>query len=119
MQLQRAFVPGLQLLNVHNQTESSATVRAKVLKVRQLAQERFGKMNARLSKEELSQISQLTKPVINEFEKLVKPLNLSMRSYLRLLRVARTIADLADEAQVRLEHLSEALSYRQIFLNLR
>lgn len=46
------------------------------------------------------------------FRKHLNPIRLSVRAYHRILKVARTIADLNNEAQIQRPHLAEALSYR-------
>jgi len=47
-------------------------------------------------------------------EHAIEKLGLSHRAYHRILRVARTIADIADEPHIQRQHLSEALSYRKL-----
>ena len=58
-------------------------------------------------------VAQAEQAALDLMEKAVDRLGLSNRGYTRSLRVARTIADLAEEATIRREHVAEALSYRQ------
>jgi len=94
--------------------ESSAAVRARVIVAcdRQLA--RQGQLNATLAGRELEQHCQLASADLHMLLDAIERLRLSARAYHRLLRVARTIADLAGEARVEQVHLLEALSYRSM-----
>jgi magnesium chelatase family protein len=94
------------------QGESSATVRARVTTARAKQIARSGKANAHLSTKELLSVVQLTAAQESWLEQAIETLNLSARSYHRLLRVARTIADLAGNEIITMAHLAEALSYR-------
>lgn len=99
----------------HNQTErgeTSHTIREKVLKVRQIQLERAGKINAYLTSKEIERDCKLSDKDALFLEHALAKLGLSVRAYHRILKVARTIADLNEETQITQHHLAEALSYR-------
>lgn len=93
--------------------ESSAVVRGRVCKARAKQLLRQKVMNAQLSGSALDKHV----PLANETQQLLSmasdQLSLSLRAVHRVLRVTRTIADLAGSAEVTKEHMVEALSYRQ------
>ena len=94
--------------------EPSDTVRARVLQARALQDARAGKPNARLGQAETSATCRLSNPDHALLEHAVEQLQLSARSMHRILRVARTIADLADSPHIRTPHLTEAIGYRRM-----
>lgn len=69
--------------------------------------------NAELSNEEIAEHCVLDPESDTFLKKAVERLNLSTRAYFRILRVARTIADLEDSEKIMLPHVAEALSYRK------
>ena len=73
---------------------------------------RSGKTNVHLNNEELQRYVELTSLQQQWLHAVIEKLHLSARSYHRLLRVARTIADLENSTNVEKKHLAEALSYR-------
>jgi magnesium chelatase family protein len=92
--------------------ESSATVRQRVEEARQRQRVRGPRCNARLSGAELEALVPLDSDGHTLLERAVDRLALSARAVSRIRRVARTIADLCGEPQVRANHLAEALQYR-------
>ncbi len=96
--------------------EDSAAMRVRVAAARRRAEERrpaaSGFRNADLSARELEQHCALDHPGLALLEKSVARLGLSVRAVHRALRVARTIADLAQSERVTTMHLSEAFSFR-------
>jgi magnesium chelatase family protein len=94
--------------------EDSATVRARVLRARRHALMRAGRPNAEISTRELERDCALGPPERRWFENALERLGLSARAYHRVLRVARTIADIdGGAALLEREHLAEALQYRR------
>ena len=97
-----------------NGEESSATIRQRVHTARQLAMERSGHPNANLTPQQIKRDCSLDERSQSLLEQAVNQLGLSHRAYHRILKVARTIADLADAKRIDLPHLSEAISYRRL-----
>ncbi|MFC7301183.1 YifB family Mg chelatase-like AAA ATPase [Cognatiluteimonas weifangensis] len=94
--------------------EASAAVRARVEAARALQQARAGKPNAQLTQAETMAVCRLAAADQALLERAIDRLQLSARSMHRILRVARTIADLAGSAEIASAHLAEALGYRRI-----
>ena len=94
--------------------ESSATVRERVALARQRQFKRQQKINNALSGREVEQLCALADKDQKLLNSAMERFKLSARAYHRILKVARTIADLADSADIRTPHLTEALSYRAL-----
>lgn len=94
--------------------ESSATVAARVASARDCQLERSGKPNAQLSQAELRQTCVLSDSDQNLLDIAADRLQLSARSVHRVLRVARTIADLDETVSIHTHHLTEAIGYRRV-----
>ncbi|MGH8234330.1 MAG: YifB family Mg chelatase-like AAA ATPase [Rhodanobacteraceae bacterium] len=94
--------------------EDSATVRARVMAARSLATQRAGKPNAALATRELERDCRLGDAERALLERAMEKLSLSARAYHRVLRVARTIADLDGNGRIAREHLAEAVQYRRM-----
>ena len=107
-------VPALPASDLQSRTagESSASVRTRVIAARQRQIQRQGLSNAALNPQLLDQFAVLGEPEQKIIQLAQQRLNLSARAYHRILRVARTIADLADSEVITTSHLTEALSYR-------
>lgn len=106
------LLPQGTLQNSEDRGESSVQVRSKILKVRELQLSRQGKVNAQLSSKEIEQFCTLQPADAIFLENALTKLGLSVRAYHRILKVARTIADLNNETQINKTHLAEALGYR-------
>jgi magnesium chelatase family protein len=94
---------------------SSAQMREMVLRARQRQRQRFGQsqmLNGRMSSRQIRQFCSLDAESQNILRGAVEQLGLSARAHDRILRVARTIADLEDAEAIRPEHVFEALNYR-------
>ena len=95
--------------------ETSAQVRHRVIRAYRLQLARAGKQNHLLNNDELGVHCRLDQQLTALLHKAVTQLNLSTRGMYRILRVARTAADLAESGTILPEHLSEAISYRNSF----
>ncbi len=102
-----------QSLNGQEPGEPSARVRERVLAARK-RQEVRGCINARLDVGAIRSHCALPPKLAQFLEQACERLQLSARAHHRILRVARTIADLAERDQIELPHLSEAIGYRQL-----
>jgi magnesium chelatase family protein len=94
--------------------ESSEQVRHRVTRARQKQLARQGKANNMLEQKEIEVYCPLKDSDYQLVEKAISRLGLSARAYHRILKVARTIADLAGSHDIRTEHLSEAIGYRRL-----
>lgn len=94
--------------------ETSATVLRRVTRARQLQYRRSGHANALLSGKALNAACSLAKSDTDLLNTAIERLQLSARAYHRILRVARTIADLQGAESIMTRHLTEALSYRAL-----
>lgn len=93
--------------------EGTAEVASRVRIARERQQQRnAGILNARLSGKALEEAMDLPEKELQFVEQAVERLRLSARAYFRILKVARTIADLAGSKGVGRNHLAEAISYR-------
>ena len=99
--------------------EHSAQIRERVVAARQRQQARFKDRpkitcNARMGSRELKAYCSLTEPTMELLKFAMSDLNLSARAYDRVLKVARTIADLAGVEQIAPDHVSEAIQFRSL-----
>ncbi|MCW6015502.1 YifB family Mg chelatase-like AAA ATPase [Serratia marcescens] len=94
--------------------ESSEQVRKRVQQARARQLERAGKVNALLSNREVERDCVLQAADAEFLEATLNTLGLSVRAWQRILKVARTLADLAGDAELDRHHLSEALGYRSM-----
>lgn len=96
--------------------EPTLTVAARVEKARKIQHQRFNKSdittNSELTNSGIQEFCQLDAPCTELAKKALSSLSLSARSYQRVIKVARTIADLDGSDQINTSHLAEALQYR-------
>jgi magnesium chelatase family protein len=116
LQIEVPRVPLVELGDAGQPGESSMKVRARVIAARELQLRRAGKANAALKHREVQRDCGLCARDRALLETALDKLGLSARAYHRILRVARTVADLAGCARIETPHLSEAIQYRRISL---
>lgn len=93
--------------------ETSATVRERVTEATARQRERQGKPNARLTTQEIDTLCAPDEAGNRLLQQATAQLDLSARAWHRILKVARTIADLAGEEAIRAPHVAEAIQYRR------
>ena len=93
--------------------ETSATVRGRVQKARDIQMHRQGKSNAQLGSQETDTFCAPDDAGAALLRQAISRLNLSARAYHRILKVARTIADLAGGGGIKTSHIAEAIQYRR------
>ena len=94
--------------------ESSATIRTRVVAARNIAIKRSGKANSALTAKEVKHLCVLSEQSHQLLEQAMDKFGLSHRAYHRILKLALTIADLAQSEHIDIKHLSEAISYRKL-----
>lgn len=107
-------LPQADVLQPAAPAESSAGVRERVCAARQRQLSRSGRINAALGPRELESVCDLSADQRALMAQAMEKLGLSARAYHRVLKVARTIADLAASERVNTLHLREALGYRSM-----
>ncbi|MDU4094633.1 MAG: YifB family Mg chelatase-like AAA ATPase [Pantoea sp.] len=112
LSLEIPLLPAGMLSQPQKNVEGSDEVRLRVVKARERQLVRQGKVNALMSNAEVQQWCELQKADAEWLESVLVKLGLSVRAWQRLLKVSRTIADLAEEETLSRTHLMEALSYR-------
>jgi magnesium chelatase family protein len=99
--------------------EPSAKIRARVIAARQRQQKRFAQKprvtcNALMGTKELKAFCALDDSTLELLKMAMTETRLSARAYDRILKVARTIADLAESDRISAEHISEAIQFRSL-----
>jgi len=98
--------------------ESSASIRERVIAARNRQQERFKNLdgvisNSEMTGQQMKEFCKLGERELELLKKAVTQLQLSARAYHRIIKIARTIADLAGQDTIEIPHLAEAIQYRQ------
>jgi magnesium chelatase family protein len=112
LKLSVAAVDRQDMIDPKKETETSAVIRARVEKARLQQLHRQNKPNAQLSSKQ-TQAMPIESTSQRLLEMSMEKTGLSMRGYIKTLKVARTIADLEDSAQIHTHHVAEALNYTQ------
>jgi len=107
-------VPLKEINSSTNKEETSATVRKRVIKAYERQLQRNNHVNALMHTQDIKRFCQLDKSATQLLEQAITRLGLSARSHNRILKVARTIADLGDEDNISKNHISEAIGYRRL-----
>jgi magnesium chelatase family protein len=108
-----------ELTSKSRSKENSAQIRERVLRARQLQVQRYEQWqgvysNAQLPGNKVQEICAINQAGQILLKAAMQKLNLSARAYDRILKVSRTIADLAGSADIQVEHLAEAIHYRSL-----
>ena len=101
------------------EAEKSDMIRQRVIQARQIQESRFQDMNGIYSNTLMPshlvrEICQISPAGVTLLKTAMKKLQLSARAYDRILKVARTVADLAGSKEIELEHLAEAIHFRSL-----
>ena len=108
-----------ELIKVNSDSESSADIAARVVKARDIQTARFKENkgvynNAQMPSRLVKQVCPLDTEGLELLKTAMNRLQLSARAYDRILKVARTVADLAESEQIKTEHLAEAIQFRSL-----
>lgn len=114
-------VPAVQFeaLRSRREAEPSASIQKRVNAARLVQNERFGPggmCNARMGPEQMRRYCQLSEECAQLMKDAFEAMGLTARSYDRILRVARTIADMEESEQILPQHIAEAVGYRAVNL---
>lgn len=104
-----------RLLERKGPTDQSLQVRKRVEQAYQAQKQRFGasRFNSSMTNKEIRELAGLSETSKDLLDNAAGKLDLSARAYVRTVKLARTIADLAESEFIDLQHISEALQYRQ------
>jgi magnesium chelatase family protein len=106
-------------MTAQRKSESSADIRTRVVKARDIQNERFKNQtsifcNAMMPSQMVKEVCMINEAGVKLLKTAMERLGLSARAYDRILKVSRTIADLAGSEEIKIEHLAEAIQYRSL-----
>jgi len=103
-------------LSVNNLAEPSKSIRERVEKARKVQEERFRNKNivsnSEMSSQDVKEFCKIGEETLNILKTAISQFHLSARSYYKVLKLARTIADLENKEEIASAHVAEALQYR-------
>ena len=118
-------VPAVQYQEMasNQAAEASSAIRERIDAARETQRRRFAgtgrtRTNARMSARQIKQFCQLAADAEGMMKMAMTELNFSARAYDRILKVARTIADLEGQPDIQAQHVAEAIQYRTLDRNL-
>ncbi|MCC6923104.1 MAG: YifB family Mg chelatase-like AAA ATPase [Nitrosomonas sp.] len=114
LQIEVPAVPQEELMRQQTSGEKSEAIRRRIEKSYRKQIDRQGKANNRLSVKEIDRFCAPDPDSENLLKQAIARLNLSARAYHRILKVARTIADLSDADKIGKQHTAEAIQYRRM-----
>ncbi|MEI6157705.1 MAG: magnesium chelatase, partial [Atribacterota bacterium] len=110
--------PDKPMIPVNTSEEPSGDVRVRVEKARQIQRDRFPaegmRVNGEMRVRHIKRFCTSTREADELLKKSIEQLALSARAYHRILKVARTIADLSGDEKIEVEHVAEAIQYRTL-----
>jgi len=112
-------VPSIRYKDLTTKTkgEKSKTIKERIIRAKSIQRERFSSeilSNALMSNKQIKEFCQLNGDSLRMIEMAMEKLALSARAYTKILKVARTIADLEGEKDIHPYHVSEAIQYRSL-----
>ena len=103
-----------KLTSVGSSEENSETIKKRVQRVRDIQFKRQGKNNALLNSKEILSYCELSIETLEFLRNAAKTLKFSARSFNRIKKISRTIADLDCSVNIKIEHVAEAIQYRSL-----
>ena len=103
----------LRLMHTRGQSETSRSMRERVMRARARQEQRFGLTNGKMSRRHIREAALLTGEAHDYLVRCAEKLLLSARAYDRIIKVARTIADLDEAKEIAIPHVAEALHFRR------
>lgn len=106
----------VNILNMNEEIVAKEDFTKQITVAREMSFARDNKSNAMLSSKDIQKKSFIDSDIRDYFQRIANMQNLSVRGYFRILKVARTIADLGGSEKITKDHLAEAISYRSLNL---